>query len=86
MQNRVYIIHTQKSTLIIKAQEAISNALEQKKNGIMPHYAYLYSNGETSAPGWLVWSTWMDGCGVVIRRNDNDFMILTGWQGDFVFK
>lgn len=35
--------------------------------------------------GWLVWSIWADGCGVVYRRSDGKMIVLAGMQGDFAY-
>ncbi len=72
-------------------QEIIQNALDQEKSGIDPHYAWInhniYIKEKRKAPshplGWLVWSLWDGGCGVVYRRNDGKMIISTGIQGDF---
>lgn len=64
----------------------INNALEQEKSGIIPRYAFRdYRTGENlTPPGWLVWSTYADGCGVVYRRKDGKLIISIGRQGDFI--
>ena len=72
--------------LLLTDVEIISNALEQEKAGIKPHYAfYDYKKHEKITPaGWLVWS--LDGgCGVVYRRKDGKMIITTGLQGDFCY-
>lgn len=85
---RNYIIHTKQGTQVLTAADIISNAKEQETAGIDPHYAfYDYKSGEEwTAPGWLVWSTYDDGVGVVYRRNDGKYIIVTGWQGEFIYK
>ena len=72
--------------LLLTDNEIISNALEQEKAGIKPHYAfYDYKKHEKVTPaGWLVWSLG-DGCGVVYRRKDGKMIITTGLQGDFCY-
>ena len=72
--------------LLLTDDEIISNALEQEKSGIKPHYAfYDYKKHEKVTPaGWLVWSL-DDGCGVVYRRKDGKMIITTGLQGDFCY-
>lgn len=66
-------------------QEIIQNALDQEKSGTDPHYAFIdYKSKEPITQlGWLVWSLWDGGCGVVYRRNDGKMIISTGIQGDF---
>lgn len=82
----IYILHTKNGAQLVTASQAISNALEQEKNGISPRYAFRdYKSGENiTPPGWLVWSTWADGCGVVYRREDGKMIVVTGFHGDFV--
>lgn len=81
-----YILHTKNGVQLVTASQAISNALEQEKNGISPRYAFRdYKSGENiTPPGWLVWSTLEDGCGVVYRRSDKKMIVATGFPGDFV--
>ncbi len=75
------------SQLLLSDDEIIKNALEQEKQGVKPHYAfYDYKNHKAVAPaGWLVWSLYDGGCGVVYRRKDGKMIIDTGLQGDFVY-
>lgn len=73
------------SLLTATDEEIIQNALNQEKSGINPRYAFVdYKTKEPVAPlGWLVWSLWDGGCGVVYRINDGKMIITTGVQGDF---
>lgn len=84
---RIFCVKIRGKNQIITESEAIENALEQEKNGIIPHYSwYDHKKRETvTPPGWLVWSAWADGCGVVYRRSDGKMIVLTGMQGDFVY-
>ena len=84
---RIFCVKIRGKNQIITESEAIENALEQEKSGIIPHYSwYDYKEKETvTPPGWLVWSTWADGCGVVYRRSDGKMIVLTGTQGDFIY-
>ena len=84
---RTFLLHLKSGNKIITEREAIDNALQQKKEGIQPHYSfYDYKAKEKITPaGWLVWSTSEDGCGVVYRRSDGKMIVVTGWQGDFCF-
>ena len=88
MIERNYLLHTQNGNRIITESEAIENALEQEAAGIKPMYKVRdYKTGEAiTPPGWLIWSTFADGAGVAHRREtDGKIIILTGWQGDFIF-
>ncbi len=80
---RNFVIHSrEKGTMILSETECIKNALEQEKAGVRPSYAWR-DKESTLSPGWLVWSTWEDGAGVVVRRSDGKMYVQTGWQGDF---
>lgn len=81
-----YILHTVKGVQIVTESQAISNALDQEKGGVIPRYSFRdYKTGEKlTPPGWLVFSTFADGCGVVYRRSDGKMIVTTGFQGDFV--
>lgn len=82
-----YILHTAKKDIIVTEADAFAEAERQEKSGVCPAYAWRdYKTGEKlTAPGWLVWSTYADGCGVVYRRSDGKMILVTGWQGDFVY-
>lgn len=75
------------SQLLLTDAEIIQNALDQEKEGVKPHYAfYNYDKKEAVTPaGWLVWSLFDGGCGVVYRREDGEMIICTGWQGEFCY-
>lgn len=81
-----YILHTGKCAQIVTESQAINNALDQEKSGVTPRYSFRdYKTGEKlTPPGWLVFSTFADGCGVVYRRTDGKMIVTTGVQGDFV--
>ena len=66
-------------------KEIIENALKQEKEGVKPRYSfYDYKKGENvTPPGWLVWSSFSHGCGIVYRRDDGKMIVTTGVQGDF---
>lgn len=84
---RTYILHLKNENKMISHSEIIANAEDQKKQGIAPHYA-LFDNvkkKQLSNPGWLVWSTYQDGAGVVVPRDDGKLVLLTGWQSDFAY-
>lgn len=82
-----YIIHLQTGNRIITEEEAIANAEEQKAKGIKPHYVLFDGDkkGKLSNPGWLIWSTWEDGAGVVVPRDDGKLVLLTGWQSNLAY-
>ena len=84
---RIFCVKTRDKNQIITESEAIENALAQGKDGIIPHYSwYDYKEKENvTPPGWLVWSSCTDGCGVVYRRQDGKMIVLTGMQGDFIY-
>ena len=81
-----YILHFkgQKSVVITESQ-AIAEALAQEKDGVKPRYAWRdCRTGENlTPPGWLVWSTYADGCRIVYRRPDGKMIVTTGFPGDF---
>ena len=81
----IFIIHKAKGFL--SDEEIIENALYQEAQGIKPHYVWIdYKKREPITPsGWLVWSVWDGGCGVVYRREDGKMIIVQGWQGDFLY-
>lgn len=81
-----YILHTKNGVELVTESQAINNALDQEKSGITPRYSFRdYKTLENiTPPGWLVWSTFADGCGVVYRRSDGKMIVTTGLQGDFV--
>lgn len=77
-----YVIHLASGeTRVFSAAELIQNAKDQQAAGVEPIYRFNYGKGETSAAGYLVYSTYHDGCAIVIL--DGRERILTGWQGDF---
>ena len=82
---RSFILHLKNENKLITEADAFREADRQEKAGISPRYAWR--DGKTgepiTPPGWLVWSTYADGVGVVYRRSDGKAIILTGWQGDF---
>ena len=81
---RTFGLHTKSGYKLITEAEAIANAMEQKKNGVEPMYKQRIKDCISPA-GWLVWSTWDDGCGVVYEHPKTGKAILvTGWQGDFI--
>lgn len=82
-----YILHTKNGAQLVTESQAINNALEQEKSGINPHYCF-YDYKEEKAitpPGWLVWSLYDGGCGVVYRRKDGKMIINAGLQSDFCY-
>lgn len=86
MNENNYVLHAKNGVVLVTESQAINNALDQEKSGVIPRYSFLgYKTGENlTPPGWLVWSTFADGCGVVYRRSDGKMIVTTGFQGDFV--
>lgn len=81
-----YILHRKgQAAELVTAEQVINNALEQERSGIVPRYIWMDNKtGEkVTPPGWLVWSTGADGCGVVYRRPDGKMIISTVFPGDF---
>lgn len=84
---RSFILHLKNENKLITEADAFNEAEKQEKAGISPRYAWRDNKtGEPITPkGWLVWSTYTDGVGVVYRRNDRKMILVTGWQGDFCY-
>lgn len=81
-----YILHRKgQAAELVTAEQVINNALEQERSGIVPRYSWrdAKTGEKVTPPGWLVWSTFADGCGVVYRRPDGKMIISTGFPGDF---
>ena len=51
-----YILHTGKGVRIVTESQAINNALDQEKSGVIPRYSFRdYKTGEKlTPPGWIV--------------------------------
>lgn len=85
---RKYLIHTQNGTQIFTEKEIINNAMEQREKGVKPAYHHTYiieGKREVMPAGWLVYSTFEDGCCIVYpREKDGKLVIFTGWQGEVV--
>lgn len=87
-RNLCYIIGEKNGKLLTATEkEIIENALLQEREGVEPHYCWWdYKNKKpVGNKGWLVWSSWNHGCGVVYRRHDGKMIIVTGVQGDFAY-
>ena len=82
---RVFVLHLKNENKVVTESDAFREADKQEKSGIAPLYSWRDNKtGEPiTPPGWLVWSTYADGVGVVYRRSDGKTIVLTGWQGDF---
>lgn len=86
VDERTFILHTREGQKLIYEHEAIENALDQEASGIIPCYSWMDKGEAVTPPGWLVWNTWADGCGVVYRREkDGKPVLVIGWPGDFCF-
>lgn len=86
---RTYLIHTKDGNKVFTTKDIIENAKAQEKAGINPAYKWYNHKtktaDETIPAGWLVWSTWEDGCCICYKRPDNTYGIIIGWQADFCF-
>lgn len=80
MAEKIYVVKFNNETKVIKEAEAIAEALKQEKSGVKPRYSFRNTN---CPAGWLVWSSYTDGCGVVYRTKSGKMAVATGWQGDF---
>lgn len=86
--NECYIIHPDSNggaAVILSRADLIAEAERQRAEGMRPCYAYNLGHGQTTRPGYLVYSTWRDGCAVCVLDGYTAPHIVTGWQGDFVF-
>ena len=86
--DKIILLHLENENKIYKMSELIEEAKRQEKDGIKPHYSFFdYKKKENITPkGWLVFSTWADGCGVVYKMPEtNSYKLVTGWQGDFCY-
>jgi len=85
--NECYIIHPDSNggaAVILSRADLIAEAERQRAEGVRPGYAFNLGHGQTTRPGYLVYSTWRDGCAVCALDGYAEPHILTGWQGDFV--
>ena len=80
--NDIFLLHTKNGNKIYKKSDLIDNAKKQEKAGIKPCYKYF--DGKTPA-GWLVFSTWEDGAGIVYKNTAGRYCLISGTQGDFCF-
>lgn len=78
----MYIIGSRNGKdVIVSDKEIIENALQQEKEGIKPDFSPRYM---PDVKGWLIWSNYKYGAGIVYRRkSDSKMIIITGVQGDF---
>ena len=86
----VYVIHpaaNKGDAVIYTREDLLNNAREQAAQGIKPSYGWIdeKNGGIIGKPGFLVYSTWKDGAGVAVLREDGTGYIMTGWQADFSF-
>ncbi len=75
-----YLIHLKTGNRIITTEEAIQNAKEQEREGVEPHYRHF----ALEKRGWLIWSTFEDGTGIIVKSKDN-YRLIRGFQGDFTY-
>lgn len=87
--DKTILLHLKDGNRLFKVSELIEEAKRQELDGVKPHYSYYnYKKAEKVTPlGWLVYSTFADGCGVVYKMSDTSdkYILVTGWQGDFCF-
>ena len=76
--NDCYLIHTRDGAKIFTHADLVNEARRQQAAGFKP----MYKHREMAKPGFLVFSTYEDGAGVVILHGDNG-QLVRGWQGDF---
>ena len=81
----IILLHTQEGNKTFKRSEMIDNAKQQEADGIKPGYCfYDYKNGKNiTPPGWLVYSTYQDGAGVVYKTDKETYIFIRGWQSEF---
>lgn len=81
------LLHLKDGNRIFTREELINEAKRQEAEGIQPHYIFYGKNtaDHITPPGWLVFSTWDDGCGVVHKHDNGNYHIVTGWQGEFLY-
>ena len=81
------VIHTKENGIMILTEtDILKNALQQKRQGIKPHYCYNFGKGELSRPGFLVYSTFSDGAGVyVLNADETGGILIKGWKGEFQY-
>ena len=84
---RTWLLHTKNGNMIINENEAIQNAKDQEKKGIEPKFYWMnWKEDKKEGPaGWLVWSTFEDGAGVVFKNKNGCYYVVTGWQADFCY-
>ena len=78
---RSFILHLKNGNKVITEADAFREAVLLVNAGISPRFAWraCKAGQPITPPGWLVWSTYADGVGVVYRRSDGKAIILTGW-------
>lgn len=87
MIERKWLIHTKEGNMVITEKEAIENAKNQEKEGIEPKYYYFNPKTKEKelSPGFLIWSTYKDGCGICHKRKDGTYYVTTGFQGNYCY-
>ena len=81
-----FVLHLHDGNKVYHLSDFIDNAKEQESKGIKPSFAFYGKDASdiTMPAGWLVYSTYEDGAGVVFKRIDGEYIFVRGWQGDFV--
>lgn len=75
-----------KKELLNKIEETNARSAWDKGVKLYAYELYDYNKKQAVTPaGWLVWSLFDGGCGVVYRREDGKMIICAGWQGEFCY-
>lgn len=79
------LLHLREGNKVYTVDEIIENAKKQEADGIKPMYAFLDAKCRKPClpAGWLVYSTWDDGAGVVYKNDNGKYIFVRGWQGEF---
>lgn len=81
-----YTLHLHDGIKTFSKSELIENAKQQERDGVKPMYVFYGkdTSDHITPPGWLVFSTWTDGAGVVCKYDNGRYGLIRGWQGEFV--
>lgn len=81
-----FVLHLRDENKVFHLFDFLNEAKKQERDGVKPAYCFYGkdTSEKTTPPGWLVYSTYEDGAGVVFKRSDGEYIFIRGWQGDFV--